>query len=160
MNLRSNPSRRPAGGAEDGRACPRLATRAFRSAPGGTLATVALLGTVFGAAANATDDRPEGAAGPETVAGNDGGVNAVEASGILPRLDALLDSLEARIEDIRGQAEQMLDHADAATDDEGRIRFEEMYGKLAAAAEKLEEEHDRLRSMRDEIAAAGGEQRP
>ena len=140
--------------AEDAKARPRLAARGLRCAPGVTLATAALLGSVICAAAIATDD------GPETAAGDGRNANAVEASGILPRLDALLDNLEARIEDIRGQAEQMLDHADAATDSEGQMRFEEMYGKLVTAAEKLEEERDRLRSMRDELAAAGGGQRP
>ena len=54
----------------------------------------------------------------------------------------------------------MLDHADAATDSDEQMRFEEMYGKLVTAAEQLEEERDRLRSMRDELAAAGGGQRP
>ena len=54
----------------------------------------------------------------------------------------------------------MLDHADAATDSDEQMRFEEMYGRLDEAAAKLEEERDRLRSMRDELAAAAGGQRP
>ena len=92
--------------------------------------------------------------------GDDPRANAIEASGILGKVDALLDGLEARIEDMRAQAERMLDHADAATDSDGQMRFEEMYGKLVAAAEGLEEERDRLRSMRDELAAAAGGQQP
>ena len=158
MNPGSDPSRHSAGVAEDAaenaRARPRLAARSLRCAPGAALATAALLGSVICAGAIAADDRPGTAAGDERNA------NAVEASGILPRLDALLDNLKARIEDLRGQAEQMLDHADAATGSDEQMRFEEMYGKLVAAAEKLEEERDRLRSMRDELAVAGGGQRP
>ena len=154
MNPKSDPSRRPPSMAEDGRAHPGLAARGFRCAPGATLAAVAFIGGVVCATSIAADDRPE------TAGGDDPRANAVEASGILPRVDALLGGLEARIEDIRAHAEQMLDHADAATDSEGQMRFEEMYGRLVAAAEKLEEERDRLRSMRDELAAAGGGQRP
>ena len=81
--------------------------------------------------------------------------DAIGTSGILPRIDAVLAALDSRIEDIRMQADEMLDHADAAIDSDEQMRFEEMYGKLAAAAEKLEEERDRLRSMRDELAAVG-----
>ena len=154
MNPQSVPARCPAGVAEDGRAFPLLAARGLRCVAWTTLAAVAFLGGAVCAPSMASNDRPEAAAR------DDGRANAVDASGILVRLDALLDSLQARIEAIRGQAEQMLDHADAATDSEGQMRFEEMYGKLVAAAEKLEEERDRLRSMRDELAAAGGGQRP
>ena len=140
--------------AEDGRAHPEHAARGFRCAPGATLGAVAFLGGVLCATSIAADDRPE------TEGGDGPRATVVEASGILPRFDALLDGLQARIEDIRAQAERMLDHADAATDSEGQMRFEEMYGRLVAAAEKLEEERDRLRSMREELAAAGGGQRP
>ena len=134
----------------DSRAARRgLAARGFRRAPAVTLAAVFLGGVVCSAPMAAADL-------PGTTAGDGDRANA--AVGILPRIDALLDGLEARIEDIRAQAEQMLDHADAATDSEDQMRFEEMYGKLVAAAEELEEERGRLRSMRDELAAAGQRQ--
>ena len=139
---------------EYGRAHPGPAAGGLRRTRGTTLAAVAFVGGVVCATSIAADDRPK------TASEDDPPANAVEASGILPRVDALLVGLEARIEDLWAQADQMLDHADAATDSEGQMRFEEMYGRLAAAAESLEEERDRLRSMRDELAAAGGGQRP
>ena len=86
--------------------------------------------------------------------------DATEVATFLPRLDAMLAGLDARIKDIRGQAEKMLDHADVAQDSEEQMRFEEMYGRLAAAAGELEAERDRLRSMRDELAAAVAAKRP
>ena len=141
-----SPPRRP-----DSRARRGLAARCFRRAPAVTLAAVFLGGVVCSAPMAAADL-------PGTTAGDGGRANAVAAVGILPRIDTLLDGLETRIEDIRAQAEQMLDHADAATDSEDQMRFEEMYGKLVAAAEELEEERGRLRSMRDELAAAGQRQ--
>ena len=132
----------------------RVAERGLRRAPGTSPITAAILGSVIWAAAVEAADPAESAAGDERSA------NVIEASGMLPRFDALLDNLAARIEDIRAQADQMLKHADAATDSEGQMRFEEMYGKLVTAAETLEEERDRLRTMRDELAATGGEERP
>lgn len=126
-------------------------TRGLRCRPAVLLAAVFLGGAICFTSMEAQDN-------PETTAGGGHGANAVEASGILPRIDALLTGLEARIMDIRAQAEQILDYADATSDSDDQMRLEEMYGNLAAAAEKLEEQRDNLRSMRDELAAAG--QRP
>lgn len=163
MNPRSDQFRHPADGTEDSKARARLVAQGFPCAPKGTLAIVAMvafLGNVIGGAPVAADNQPEAAAEALTVTGDAGGADSGKASGILARFDVLLDSLSARIEDIRGQAEQMLSHADAASDSEGQMRFEEMYGKLVMAAEQLKEERDRLQSMRDELAAAGsGQQR-
>ena len=80
----------------------------------------------------------------------------VDVSGVLLRIDAVIAVLDGRIEDLRAQAEQMLDHADTATDSDEQVRFEEMYGKLEAAAVELEDERYRLRTLRDELSAEGG----
>ena len=154
MNPRSDPPRRPAGMAEDGRARPGLAARGLRCALGVTLAAVVFLAGVVCSTSMAEEDRSE------TAAGDGQRATAAEANGILPRIDALVSALEARIEEIRAQAEQMLDHADVAADSAGQMRFEEMYGKLVTAAEALERERAHLRLMRDELTAASGGQRP
>ena len=78
----------------------------------------------------------------------------VDVSGALVRIDAVIAVLDKRIEDLRAQAEQMLGHADTAIDSDEQMRFEEMYGKLEAAAARLEDERNRLQSMRDELALA------
>ena len=97
---------------------------------------------------------------PGPVTGDDQPAQAVDAAEILSRIDAVLAGLDARIDEIRAQANEMLDHADAAADGDEQMRFEDLYGKLEAAADTLEAERGRLRSMRDELAAVGGGSRP
>ena len=153
MTVRLDLTRSRAGTAPAGRARRELADRGLRRGPVAMLAAFLLGGAVCSmpTAAEELSGKPAGEGRP---------ANAVEMSGILARIDTVLAGLEARIEDIRAQAEKMLDHADAAANDADQMRFEEMYGRLVAAAEELEGERDRLRSMRAEFAAAGDQQRP
>ena len=72
----------------------------------------------------------------------------------LAKLDELLAQLDARIEQAWSRAEDMLDLADAATDPDEQMRLEEMYGRMAALATGFEEQRLRLRTLRDEVAAA------
>ena len=72
----------------------------------------------------------------------------------LSRIDDLLAQFDARIAGIRGQAEEMLDRADAAADPAEQLRFEELYGRMMATAQGLEEQRSRLRQMRDDLAGA------
>ena len=123
-----------------------------RKLPFAGLATV--IGAAVASAALAGDVSP--ASGVE---GERDRTHAVTAS-ILPRIDAVLEILDARIQDIRAQAERMLEHADTAVDSDQQMRFEEMYGRLAAAAEELEAERGQLRSMRDELANDSGTRKP
>ena len=153
MRPRSDPLRRHVATVRDHRARRGLAARPFRRGLVLAFAAASLSSALCSTGTGAQDTaRP--------AAGDSRQPDAIETSGILPRIDAVLAALDARIEDIRMQAEEMLDHADGAIDSDEQMRFEEMYGKLAAAAEKLEEERDRVRSMRDELAAVGDGKRP
>ena len=153
MTARLDPPRSRAGTAARGRARRKLTARGLLRGPPAMLAASLLGGAVCAMPTTAEE-------APGKVVGEGGSANAVEMAGILPRIDTVLAGLEARIEDIRAQAEKMLDHADAAANDADQMRFEEMYGRLVAAAEELEAERDQLRSMRAELAAAGDRQRP
>ena len=79
---------------------------------------------------------------------------ATDVETTVVQLDALLAQLDARIADIRARAEDVLDLADAASDPRQQSRLEDMYGRMAAAAEGIEEQRSRLRALRNELAAA------
>lgn len=89
------------------------------------------------------------AVGPST-AQQETNQDAVEET--LSRIDDLLAQFDLRIEGIRARAEEMLDHADAAADPAEQMRFEELYGRMMATAQGLEEQRSKLREMRDELA--------
>ena len=56
---------------------------------------------------------------------------------------------------ISGRGRKMcLNLADSASDPRQQSRLEEMYGRMAAAAEGIEEQRSRLRALRNELAAA------
>ena len=73
----------------------------------------------------------------------------------LNAIDELLVRLDASIEVAWERAEDMLQRADAATNSDEQLRLEELYGKMAAVAEGLEERRSELRALRGELAAAG-----
>ncbi len=151
MSRLSDQFQRLTNGGGGGGTCPCFAVLDCWRVAVGTLVMIAFFSSGMSTALTA-----EPATRLHAVAGDEVGADAVELSRLISRLDMLLDNLEVRIENIRGQAEQILDHADTATDNEGQMRFEEMYGKLATAAERLEQERDRLRLKRDELAAIAG----
>ena len=95
-------------------------------------------------------EEPNGDAADPSTTGNP--VAAVEET--LSRIDDLLAQFDARIAGIRGQAEEMLDRADAAADPAEQMRFEELYGRMMATAQGLEDQRSRLRQMRDDLAGA------
>ncbi len=72
----------------------------------------------------------------------------------LARIDGLLTQLEGRIEDVWAEADKVLDRADATDDSDHRSRLEELYGKVVALAEKLEDQHAQLRASRAALVAA------
>lgn len=98
----------------------------------------------------------ESAAGTdaETVreAADDG--TAIAVADTLARLDTLIAGFEQRIQEAWSQANMVLERADAAADPEEQMRLEELYGKMAAVAEGVEEQRSRLQALRDELAAA------
>ena len=111
-----------------------------------------------------------GAAGPadssdcaealETMEGSSSGIS-VEGAGetttigkALDKIDSLIAEVEARIEGVWIEAGKVLDRADATDDADRRKRLEELYGKIAALAEGLEDQHAQLLSSRDALVAA------
>ena len=78
----------------------------------------------------------------------------------LRRIDNLLAQFDPRIEGIRARAEEMLEHADAAKNPDEQMRLEELYGRMMATAQGLEEQRSKLRQMRDELATSGDRTAP
>lgn len=72
----------------------------------------------------------------------------------LDKIDSLIAEVEARIEGVWAEAEKVLGRADATDDADRRKRLEELYGKIAALAEGLEDQHAQLLSSRDALVAA------
>ena len=96
----------------------------------------------------------EGGAGAEDTAKDASGDAARSVEETLDRLDELLARLDAQIVRAWLRAEEMLDLADAAGDPDEQMRLEELYGRMAALATSFEEQRSRLRTLRDELAAA------
>ena len=82
------------------------------------------------------------------------GSTAAAVEETLKRIDDLLDQFETRIEGIRTRAEALLDQADAAEDPDEQMRLEELYGRMMATVQGLEEQRSKLRQMRDELATS------
>ena len=78
----------------------------------------------------------------------------------LRRIDDLLAQFDPRIEGIRARAEEMLERADAAKNPDEQMRLEELYGRMMATAQGLEEQRSKLREMRDELASSGDRTAP
>ena len=72
----------------------------------------------------------------------------------LTRIDDLLSEFDTRIAGIQARAEELLNQADAAQDPDEQMRLEELYGRMTATAQGLEEQRSTLRQMRDELAAS------
>ena len=112
------------------------------------------------AAGHAPSSWAEPAASQQEAAGANDDAKAAEdgtpssVGETLGRIDDFLARLDTRIEGVRSRAEEMLDLADAATDPGEQMRLEELYGRMVALATSLEEQRLRLRTLRDELAAA------
>lgn len=96
----------------------------------------------------------------ETMEGSSSGMQA-EGAGetatigkALDKIDSLIAEVEARIEGVWAEAEKVLGRADATDNTDRRKRLEELYGKIAALAEGLEDQHAQLLSSRDALVAA------
>ena len=72
----------------------------------------------------------------------------------LTRIDDLLSEFDTRIAGIQARAQELLDQADAAQDPDEQMRLEELYGRMTATAQGLEEQRSTLRQLRDELAAS------
>lgn len=72
----------------------------------------------------------------------------------LAKVDGLLTLFEGRIEGVWAEADKVLDRADATDDPDHRKRLEELYGKMAALTEKLEDQHAQLQASRAALVAA------
>ena len=72
----------------------------------------------------------------------------------LMRIDDLLSEFDIRIAGIQARAEELLDQADTAQDPDEQMRLEELYGRMLATAQGLEDQRSKLRQMRDELAAS------
>ena len=78
---------------------------------------------------------------------------AVAIGEALGKIDSLIVEVEARIEGVWAEAEKVLDRADATDEPARRRRLEELYGKIAALAEGLEDQHAQLLASRDTLVA-------
>ena len=72
----------------------------------------------------------------------------------LERIDDLLNEFDNRIAGIQERAEALLERADSAQDPDVQMRLEELYGRLMATAQGLEEQSAKLRAMREELATS------
>ena len=91
---------------------------------------------------------------PEAPAQSTPGSTTATVEETLKRIDDLLDQFDIRIEGIRSRAEALLDQADAAKGPDEQMRLEELYGRMMATAQGLEEQRSKLRQMRDELATS------
>ena len=119
-----------------------------------------VLALAIDAAAAGSANSPNCAEALKTMEETSPGVSA-EAPGetadigkALDKIDSLIAEVEARIEGVWAEAEKVLGRADAADDADRRKRLEELYGKIAALAEGLEDQHAQLLSSRDALVAA------
>ena len=91
---------------------------------------------------------------PETTVQPAPGNRAGTIQETLTRIDNLLSEFDIRIAGIQARAEELLDQADTAQDPDEQMRLEELYGRLTATAQGLQDQRSKLRQMRDELAAS------
>ena len=99
----------------------------------------------------------------ETLKITEGPTSGLSAEGVgetatigkaLSKIDRLIAEVEVRIEGVWAEAEKVLGRADATDEPDRRKRLEELYGKIAALAEGLEDQHAQLLTSRDALVAA------
>lgn len=92
--------------------------------------------------------------GPEAAVESAPGSTAGTVQETLARIDDLISEFDTRIEGIRARAEALLSQADSVKDPDQQMRLEELYGRLMATAQGLEEQRLKLRAMRDQLATS------
>lgn len=97
---------------------------------------------------------PETLEGLSSVRPAEGIGETVAIGKALGKIDSLIAEVKARIEGVWAEAEKVLGRADTTDDADRRKRLEELYGKIAALAEGLEDQHAQLLSSRDALVAA------